>query len=146
MIIGGFLIDYFGKVRMISIYLVLLIILIGGMSFLKFYWQNEIFVMGFIIGFYVLITFSTIAIFASAMQLCWKRVAATQFTLYMAVSNLGLAAGAAIMGQLKKFFNWEFVILAYIIFALAMLILMRFINFEKHQKRVDELELQYLEK
>ncbi len=146
MIIGGFLIDYFGKVKMISLYLVLLILLIGAMSFLNVFWQNDVFVMGFIIGFYVLITFTTIAIFASAMQLCWKRVAATQFTLYMAISNLGLAAGAAIMGQLKGLLNWEYVILAYIVFAVAMLILMRFINFEKHQKRVDELELQYLEK
>ena len=146
MIIGGFLIDYFGKVKMISVYLTLLILLVGTMSFLKSSWQNEIFVMGFIIGFYVLITFTTIAIFASAMQLCWKRVAATQFTLYMAISNLGLAAGAAIMGQLKGFFEWEYVILAYIIFAATMLILMRFINFEKHQARVNELEFQYLEK
>jgi PAT family beta-lactamase induction signal transducer AmpG len=146
MIVGGFLIDYFGKVKMISIYLILLITLIGAMSFLNAYWQNDVFVMGFIIGFYVLITFTTIAIFASAMQLCWKRVAATQFTLYMAISNLGLAAGAAVMGQLKGFLDWEYVILAYIIFAVAMLILMRFINFESHQKRVDELEFQYLEK
>jgi PAT family beta-lactamase induction signal transducer AmpG len=146
MIIGGFLIDYFGKVRMISIYLILLILLTGGMSFLKSYWHNEVFVMGFIVGFYVLITFSNIAIFASAMQLCWKRVAATQFTLYMAISNLGLAAGAAVMGQLKGFLNWEYVILAYILFAGVMLVLMRFINFTKHQIRVDELEIQYLDK
>jgi PAT family beta-lactamase induction signal transducer AmpG len=105
-----------------------------------------VFVTGFIIGFYILITFTTIAIFASAMQLCWKRISVTQFTLYMAISNLGLAAGAAIMGQLKGFLDWEFVILAYIFFAAVMLILMRFINFERHQKRVDELEFQYLEK
>ena len=146
MIIGGFLIDYFGKVKMISIYLTLLIVLIGIMSFLNVYWKNEIFVMGFIIGFYVLITFTTIAIFASAMQLCWKRVAATQFTLYMAISNLGLAAGAAVMGQLKGFLDWEYVILVYVLFAVVMLVLIRFINFEKHQERVNELELQYLEK
>lgn len=146
MVIGGFLIDYFGKVKMISIYLTLLIVLIGIMSFLNVYWKNEIFVMGFIIGFYVLITFTTIAIFASAMQLCWKRVAATQFTLYMAISNLGLAAGAAVMGQLKGFLDWEYVILIYVLFAVVMLVLIRFINFEKHQERVDELELQYQEK
>ncbi|MDH3268566.1 MAG: MFS transporter [Ignavibacteria bacterium] len=146
MIIGGFLIDFFGKVKMISIYVSLLILLIGAMSFLNVYWQNDVFVIVFIIGFYVLLTFTTIAIFASAMQLCWKRVAATQFTLYMAISNLGLAAGAAIMGQLKGMFDWEYVILTYIVFASVMLILIRFINFEKHQKRVDELEFQYLEK
>lgn len=140
MIVGGFLIDYFGKVKMISIYLVSLILLVGSLSFLNMYWQNDLFITGIIIGFYSLITFTTIAIFAAAMQLCWKRVAATQFTLYMAISNLGLAAGAAIMGQLKGFFDWEYVILAYIVFALVMLVLIRFIHFENHQIRVDELE------
>lgn len=145
MIIGGFLIDYFGKVKMISIYLTLLILLVGAMSLLKSYWQNDVFITGFVIGFYILITFTTIAIFASAMQLCWKRVAATQFTLYMAISNLGLAAGAAIMGQLKGLFEWEFVIMSYIIFASVMLVLMKFIRFEKHEKRVDELELKFNE-
>jgi PAT family beta-lactamase induction signal transducer AmpG len=143
MIVGGFLIDYFGKVKMISIYLLTLIIIICLFSFLKILWQSEFFLMGFIIGFYILITFSTIAIFASAMQLCWKRVAATQFTLYMAISNLGLAAGAAIMGQLKLVLDWEYVILSYIVFAIIMLVLLRFINFEKHQTRVEELELNY---
>jgi len=146
MIIGGFLIDYFGKVKMISIYMSLLILLAAAMSSLKSFWHNEIFVIGFIIGFYILITFTTIAIFASAMQLCWKRISVTQFTLYMAISNLGLAAGAALMGPLKGFLNWDFVILSYIVFAGVMLVLIRFIHFEKHQVRVDELEVKYLEK
>ncbi len=145
MIIGGFLIDFFGKVKMISIYVGGLILLVTAMFFLKNFWQNEIIVIAFIIGFYILLTFTYIAIFASAMQLCWKRVAATQFTLYMAISNLGLAAGAAIMGQLKEMFNWEYVILTYVVFASVMLILIRFINFEKHQKRVDKLELKHIE-
>lgn len=143
MIIGGFLIDYFGKVKMISVYLSLLILLAAAMSFLKNLWHNELFVIGFIIAFYILLTFTTIAIFASAMQLCWKRISVTQFTLYMAISNLGLAAGAALMGQLKGFLSWELVILAYVVFAGVMLVLIRFINFEKHQKRVEELEVKY---
>jgi MFS transporter, PAT family, beta-lactamase induction signal transducer AmpG len=145
MFVGGALIDFFGKVRMMTIYLIILVVLMGAMAFLKIYWQEEAFVMGFIIGFYFLLTFTTIAIFAAAMQLCWKRVAATQFTLYMAIGNLGLAVGAALMGQIKELFTWEYVIFAYIIFATVMLVLIRFINFEKHQKRVDELEVRYLE-
>lgn len=38
MVIGGFFIDYFGKVKMISIYLSLLILLAAAMSFLKSFW------------------------------------------------------------------------------------------------------------
>ncbi len=146
MFVGGALIDFFGKTKMISIYVLSLIILVSLMALLKLYWQNQIIVTGFIIGFYILLTFNTIAIFASAMQLCWKRVAATQFTLYMAISNLGLALGAALLGPLKEFFNWEYVILSYVIFAAVMLVLIRFVNFENHQKRIDELEIKYLEK
>jgi PAT family beta-lactamase induction signal transducer AmpG len=145
MIIGGFLIDYFGKVKMISVYLSLLILLATAMSFLKSFWQNDIFVTGFVICFYILLTFTNIAIFASAMQLCWKRISVTQFTLYMAISNLGLAAGAALLGPLKDFLDWNFVILSYIVFAGVMLVLIRFINFEKHQERVDDLEFKYHE-
>ena len=143
--VGGFLIDYFGKIRMLSIYLVALVTIVSLLSFLKIFWLNETFMTAFIIGFYILVTFTTIAIFASAMQLCWKRVAATQFTLYMAISNLGLAGGAALLGPLKDIFVWEFVILAYIIFALTMLLLLRFIKFDNHQVRVDELEMKYQE-
>lgn len=146
MFVGGALIDFLGKVRMLSLYLILLILAVASMSFLNSLWQHELFIIVFIIGFYILVTFGTIAIFASAMQLCWKRVAATQFTLYMAISNLGLAAGAAIMGQLKGFFEWEYVIVTYVLFAVLTLVLLRFINFDKHRVRVEELDNKYVDK
>jgi predicted MFS family arabinose efflux permease len=64
----------------------------------------------------------------------------------MAISNLGLAVGAGIIGPLKELFEWKYVILTYIIFALVMLLLMKFIDFDKHQKRVEELETNYTER
>ncbi|GMU95160.1 hypothetical protein [Ignavibacterium album] len=76
-IIGGFLIDNFGKAKMITVNLSLLILPIAAMSFLKSFWNSELFVTAFIIGFYILLKFTTIAIFASAMQLCWKRISIT---------------------------------------------------------------------
>lgn len=63
----------------------------------------------------------------------------------MAIYNLGLASGAALIGPLKEFLKWEYVILVYILFATIMLIFIRFINFEKHQIRVDELDAGYAE-
>ena len=74
------------------------------------------------------------------MSLCWKRVAATQFTLYMAISNLGLAVGAGIIGPLKNIFSWEYVFMTYIIFVMVMLVLLKFINFDKHQNKLEKLE------
>jgi PAT family beta-lactamase induction signal transducer AmpG len=140
MFVAGALIDFFGKIRMITIYLSLIIIFVATMAFLKAYWQQDVFISGFIIGYYILETFITIAVFATAMQLCWKRISATQFTLYMAISNLGHSLGSALVGPLKDHFNWQYVILSFIIFALIMLAFIRFIHFDNHLARVNRLE------
>jgi len=146
MFVAGALIDLIGKIRMITIYLSLIIILIAGMSFLKVYWEKDVFITGFIIGFYILETFITIAVFATAMQLCWKRISATQFTLFMAISNLGHSLGSALLGPLREYLHWEYVILSFILFAVIMLIIIRFIHFDNHLARVSRLENIQLEK
>lgn len=140
MFIGGALADFFGKIRMMTIYLGCLALIVGVFAYLNHLWANEELIIGFIIMFYILHTFNTIAIFATAMKLCSKRIAATQFTLYMAVSNLGLAAGSGMMGLLKNMVSWEYVLVTYIPFALTALSLIRFLNFDKHQVRLDELD------
>jgi PAT family beta-lactamase induction signal transducer AmpG len=141
MFVGGALVDFFGKVRMISIYLVLSIILIVTMVLFKNYWSTQTFMPVIFISYYLLYTFLTIAIFASAMELCWKRISATQFTLFMAISNLGRATGAGLLGQLKDLLNsWDYVILTYAITSLLMLILVRWMNFNKHEIYIEKLE------
>ena len=143
MFVAGAMIDIFGKVRMMISYSLALIVLLLLMSFLTQYWTNTAFVVVFFVCFYTLDAAMTIATFAIAMQLCWKRVAATQFTLYMAISNLGLSVGAWVMGILKTHFDWQYVFMGYLLFILVVLLMMRFIDFEKHQKRVEVLEQSY---
>lgn len=141
MFIGGALVDIFGKKRMMSIYLIALIILTISMVVFSNYWPTTFFVPTFIISYYILYTFLTIAIFASAMELCWQRISATQFTLYMAISNLGRAAGAGYLGFFKEYLiSWEYVILIYAVTSIIMLLLLRYMNFNKHLASVDILE------
>jgi len=141
MFIGGALVDYYGKIRMMSIYLILLIILIVALVLLKVYWNNYLLVPAFIISFYILYTFLLIAIFATAMELCWKRISATQFTLYMAISNLGRATGAGFLGEIKAYFiSWEYVILVHTIAAVFMLTLLAGMNTKKHLLSLGILE------
>lgn len=141
MFVGGALVDFFGKIKMMSIYLVSLIVIIVGMFVLKAYWNNPYFVPTFIIIYYTLGTFLKIAIFATAMELCWKRISATQFTLYMAINNLGRATGAGYLGEIKSFFgSWEYVILVYAAASIIMLTLLTFMNTEKHLLSVNRLE------
>jgi len=141
MFVGGALVDFFGKIRMMTIYLILLIILTVGVGILKNYWSNTIFIPGFIFSYYTLYTFLQIAIFATAMELCWKRISATQFTLYMAISNLGRATGAGYLGAIKSLLvEWDYVILVYTGSAIIMLLLLVFIKTEKHLLSVNRLE------
>ncbi|MFB6318327.1 MFS transporter [Saccharicrinis sp. FJH54] len=140
MFVGGALIDFFGKIRMSVIYILSITAIILLMSFGHSWWKERSFVTGFFIAFYTLDAFLTITVFAIAMHLCWKRISATQFTLYMAVSNLGLTCGAWLMGQLRNQFEWQYVILAYLVFIIFMLFMMKFINFEKHKLQVQKLE------
>jgi PAT family beta-lactamase induction signal transducer AmpG len=140
MFVAGALIDFFGKIRMMTIYLITLILVVIAFTSMKSFWVQEVFIYGFFAGFFILDTFITIAVFATAMQLCWKRISATQFTLFMAIANLGLAAGARILGPLKANLNWEYVILTVVVFSAVMLVLIRYIQFDSHLKKVNRLE------
>ena len=93
MFIGGYLLDHFGRVRMLSIYYLLLILLTGGMAYYEVHWLNSHFTTAFIFAYTTLYCFSTIGLLSMAMKFCWKKVSATQFTVYMAITNFGFAAG-----------------------------------------------------
>lgn len=141
MFVAGALIDFFGKIRMLTIYLSIIIIISILAVIFHYQWQNLMYTRGFIIVYYIFETFVTIAVFAIAMSLCWKRISGTQFTLYMAIANLGKSMGSGILGTLKDFFDWNNIILIAITFPLLMLILIRLIHFPKHAKALDKLEL-----
>ena len=141
MFAGGALADLFGKRRMMSIYLVSMILLMVAMASLKIYWSSAFLVTGFISAYITLWVFLSVAVFATGMELCWKRVAATQFTLYMAISNLGKAVGSGLLGPLRKVMPWEYVILSFSGFAIVMLVLIQFLRLKNHLDRIDVLEL-----
>jgi MFS transporter, PAT family, beta-lactamase induction signal transducer AmpG len=145
MFAGGALADLYGKNRMMTIYLVCMILLVAAMAFLKIYWSNAFLVTGFIGCYITLWVFLSVAVFATGMELCWKRVAATQFTLYMAISNLGKAIGSGLLGPLHKVMPWEYVILSFAGFAIVMLILVQFLRLQKHLDRIQILEQDHLE-
>jgi MFS transporter, PAT family, beta-lactamase induction signal transducer AmpG len=145
MVAGGFLSDRFGKRRMISIYLIVLVVVITGMVLLKSFWNSEL-ITGFMALYYVLYVFITIASFAIGMELCWCRVSATQFTLYMAISNVGRAIGASLLGPLTKTFSWGFVILTVGGFALVSLIFVMVLRLKKHMEKLDCIEADEVEK
>ena len=145
MFAGGALADLFGKRRMMSVYLVSMILLMVAMASLKIYWSSAFLVTGFISAYITLWVFLSVAVFATGMELCWKRVAATQFTLYMAISNLGKAVGSGLLGPIHNVMSWEYVILSFSGFAIVMLVLIQFLRLKTHLDRIEILENDHLE-
>ena len=140
MLVGGVLVDFFGKIKMMSIYLISMVLLIAAFPIFPTVWSINLVIYGFVLLYYVLYTFLCISVFAAAMQLCWKTVAATQFTLYMALSNMGRASGSGLLGLLKNNMSWQYVFLAIALTPFFMLILIQFINLLKHKESMDQFK------
>lgn len=140
MIAGGFMADHFNKKRMMMIYLAGIITIMLGMSMLKPYWHSAALITGFIVTYNLLYVFLTIAIFATGMELCWKRVAASQFTLYMTIANLGRASGGSLLGPLRNLLDWQYLFSVIAFFALLMFLLIRQMHMHRHHDRVEVME------
>lgn len=141
MFIGGYLVDSFGKIKMLSIYLALITAVIALFAFSTQLWSNLIVIYGFILTYYTLCVFLSIAQFASGMQLCWKTVAATQFTLYMALTNMGRSAGSALLGLLKEIMSWEDVFLVIAVLPILVITMIKCISFKKHKIKVESFNI-----
>lgn len=90
--------------------------------------------------------FSLIALFAVSMAHCWKRVSATQFTLYMTVANLGRTAGSGVFGYVKEHLSWHHTFLLLIAVLMVLIVLTGFIQIKRQLKAIDNLEQKALEK
>jgi MFS transporter, PAT family, beta-lactamase induction signal transducer AmpG len=143
MLIGGILIDKFGKMRMMNIYFFLLIVLTLGFAVLKTYWINSWFISGFMIIYQSLYVFCCIGLFAISMECCWKKVSASQFTLYMTIGNLGRIVGAKLIGAAKDQLSWEYTICIFTILIAVAWAVMQIINIKNHVKHVDNLDNKY---
>jgi PAT family beta-lactamase induction signal transducer AmpG len=126
MFTGGYLIDRFGKKHMLMIILFSLVIVLGAFAGLPSFWPQVPFFTGFIFVYCLLRTFVNIAFFALAMQFCWKKMAATQFTVYMTLMNLGMSLGSYLMGVFEQIMIWEWVFAVNIAILLVNILALRY--------------------
>lgn len=138
--IGGHLIDRFGKKRMMNLYFFNMVASTITLVLIKSYWNNTSFIYGFMLIYNIMNVFASIGVFAIAMQCCWKKVSASQFTLYMTISNIGRIALAALIVPIRAYFNWEITLLGFAVFILIAWILLQFINIEHQVKSIEHLE------
>ncbi|MCC6815454.1 MAG: MFS transporter [Saprospiraceae bacterium] len=140
MMFGGILIEKFGKIRMMNFYFFSTMLLAISFALMKFYWLNVSFIYGFMLLFNVAYTFSCIGIFAIAMSCCWKRVSASQFTIFMTISNLGRILLAAMIGPVTTFFNYQIAILVSVLMIAIAWVCFQFINIDKQIAELRNLE------
>lgn len=139
-LLGGVLIERFGKKRMISFYFLGIIGVTLALIWLADYWTNSAFVYGFIIVYRWLNAFAKIGVYAIAMECCSRKVSASQFTFYMTVGAVGSMAGATIIGPMKENFDWTTTMGLFVgLIALSWLIL-RLVNINQLERQIVELE------
>ncbi|MEQ8411313.1 MAG: MFS transporter [Erythrobacter sp.] len=99
MTLGGWLGDRFGAKRIGIVWLSVQIAGLAAMYFGQGLWGNPAVFIAFVIGWVALDLLLTVALLPVSMRLCEPSVAATQFTIYMAVSNFGISFGAFMLGR-----------------------------------------------
>jgi MFS transporter, PAT family, beta-lactamase induction signal transducer AmpG len=95
---GGFLADRFGRRRTIAVAAIAVALLAIGFSFGESLWSYQPVVVGFLILDTALVGLVSVGLFALFMDISWPKVAATQFTTYMALLNLSTSTGSKLAG------------------------------------------------
>ncbi len=99
MTLGGWLGDRFGAKRIAIMWLVTGLAMFAVMYWAEPYWSDPRLFTAFVLGWITLDMLITVASLPIPMRLCDPKVAATQFTIYMAVANFGVAFGAFMLGK-----------------------------------------------
>lgn len=100
--IGGYLGDRYGAKRMGIFFFGCWLALNSTMLLSQPLWADSRFLTGFIIAWMAVDVCLTVATLPIAMRLCSRTVAATQFTIYMAISNFGITFGAMLLAQADR--------------------------------------------
>ena len=95
MVVGGWIVAKVGEPRAFQVLFGLFALVCVAFALVPGQWENDTVIVALFFAFPMLATMTTVAALPIAMRLCDPRVAATQYTVYMATSNFGRPIGAA---------------------------------------------------
>ncbi|HUR56979.1 MAG TPA: MFS transporter [Opitutaceae bacterium] len=125
MCFGPWIVRRMGRLNAIHATFGAVVLLFLASGFFTALWPHRWFMSSSAILAEILVILSNVAFYAMCMQLCRKRVAATQFALYMALNNLGVTAGAWLTGRLERYLSEpQFFYLSAALSALVMVVLL----------------------
>lgn len=146
MVLAGWLADRVGKLRVSTIYLAVMAAGWLMMGLAPQLWPHSGYIPAIMYGSQCVVTFYQVATLALAMSLCWARVAATQFTLYMVCNNVGIVLGAALLGPLRSSLSWSGLFLLFAAALAALLLAWQFMRLGKHKTALERLEQRHAER
>lgn len=103
--------------------------------------QSDLLLRGYRIVYATLDTLIIVSIIAVSMAICGKKVAATQFAIYMALSNLGYVGGSSLLGPAREYLGYNGLFLTFALLTFASLFVMRLVKIEHHQEALKGMEL-----
>lgn len=96
LIVGGWLVAKIGTQRSALCMCILICLFAIGFGLARPFWSNGVLLTSYFWQLEFFSTMAAVAFIPIAMRLCDPRVAATQFTLYMAASNVGRPLGNSV--------------------------------------------------
>ncbi len=137
-LIGPF-IDRHGSRSFLAASLIFCALVFTGFWLTTGWWENE---LVWIIGLFAAnlgIQIAFITFIALHMTICWGKVAATQFAIYMAWANLARSLGAKVYGEVSPYLELGQESLLMAGCFLIGTVLLLFVNLESHHQRLNRL-------
>ena len=103
-------------------------------------WQDHVFVVGCLVAWLIASQVVFVAIIAMFMNICRKRIGATQFAIYMSLANLSRSAGAFLAGAVSAGLTWSENFLLIAGLAAVALACLALFSPERHSRDLRRLE------
>ncbi len=132
MTLGGWLGDKFGAKRVAIFWLVCQLSMVTTMYLSVPYWSDARLFMAFVYTWIALDLLLTVACLPISMRLCDPKVAATQFTIYMALSNFGISFGAFMLSKTDSMGGLPSI---FLVVGAGMLVALLLLVFAKYPRR-----------
>jgi MFS transporter, PAT family, beta-lactamase induction signal transducer AmpG len=142
--LGGWLGDTLGAKKSTMAMFAALMVVSAAMWFSVAHWSNPIYFTAFVYAWCALDVLITVVSLPICMRLCDPRVAATQFTLYMAISNFGISVAAWVLGFSGRLGGLPMMFVAIFALHLVGLLLVVLVQFPRRTPLEDEVTAQQL--
>jgi len=143
--LGGWLGDTFGAKKSTIAMFVVLMALSAAMWFSVATWGDPAYFTAFVYAWCALDVLITVVALPISMRLCDPRVAATQFTLYMATNNFGISLAAWVFRFSKQMSGLPMMFVVVFALHLVGLMLMVLVKFPRRTAAVDAIAAQLAE-